>query len=166
MAKSLFNDTIAITDKSDNPIAINKQNIAWQSDIDNKFKNLPADSGKDWTKVQWTDVENEAFIVWMRTAGLPNFRKLYGKLDKDLDAGTYNLIIDNNYDVSSFDGSKHFVLSTTNFLGGQNYFLAVCYIIVGALCIMFGIIFFIAYMGRKSQNTQAAGQNFQQVRNN
>jgi hypothetical protein len=37
---------------------------------------------------------------------------------------------------------------------------------VGALCIMFGIIFFIAYMGRKSQNTQAAGQNFQQVRNN
>lgn len=102
----------------------------------------------------------------MRTAGLPNFRKLYGKLDKDLEAGTYNLIIDNNYDVSSFDGSKHFVLSTTNFLGGQNYFLAVCYIIVGALCIMFGIIFFIAYMGRKSQNTQAAGQNFQQVRNN
>lgn len=62
MAKSLFNDTIAITDKSDNPIAINKQNIAWQSDIDNKFKNLPADSGKDWTKVQWTDVENGKWL--------------------------------------------------------------------------------------------------------
>ena len=88
----------------------------------------------------------------MRTAGLPNFRKLYGKLDKDLKAGTYYLHVQNNYDVSSFKGNKSFVMSTTNILGGQNYFLAICYIIVGALCLMFGIIFFIAYMNRKSQS--------------
>ena len=88
----------------------------------------------------------------MRTAGLPNFRKLYGKIEKDLPAGTYTVIVDNKYNVSSFDGSKYFVLSTTNVFGGTNYFLAVCYIVVGALCIMFGIIFFIAYMGRRSSN--------------
>ena len=41
----------------------------------------------------------EHFIVWMRTAGLPNFRKLWGKLsvdgktDLDLDAGTYTVKI-------------------------------------------------------------------------
>jgi hypothetical protein len=99
----------------------------------------------------------------MRTAGLPNFRKLYGKLNEDLKAGSYTLSIKNNYNVASFGGSKHFVLSTTNFLGGQNYFLAVCYIIVGALCIMFGIIFFIAYMGRRSQSTQN-NANFAPVR--
>ena len=85
----------------------------------------------------------------MRTAGLPNFRKLYGEIKQDLTKGTYIVEIENIYDVSSFAGSKYFVLSTTNLLGGTNYFLAVCYIIVGALCIMFGIIFFIAYMGRK-----------------
>ena len=88
----------------------------------------------------------------MRTAGLPNFRKLYGKIEEDLPAGTYTVIVDNKYNVSSFDGSKYFVLSTTNVFGGTNYFLAVCYIVVGALCIMFGIIFFIAYMGRRSSN--------------
>lgn len=92
---------------------------------------------------------DQHFIVWMRTAGLPNFRKLWGQIDTNLVAGDYELVIDNKYDVSSFAGSKYFVLSTTNVLGGTNYFLAVCYIIVGALCIMFGIIFFIAYMGRK-----------------
>jgi len=72
----------------------------------------------------------------MRTAGLPNFRKLWGKLgtctgtgtganasdcpnqDKDLEKGTYKIIIQNNYDVSSFSGKKYFVLSTTNMLGG------------------------------------------------
>lgn len=85
----------------------------------------------------------------MRTAGLPNFRKLYAEISEDMKAGEYRLIIENKYPVSSFGGSKYFVLSTTNVLGGTNYFLAICYIIVGALCIMFGIIFFIAYMGRK-----------------
>ena len=100
----------------------------------------------------------------MRTAGLPNFRKLYGQINDDLPKGTYRLEIVNNYDVSSFAGSKYFVLSTTNVLGGQNYFLAICYIIVGALCIMFGIIFFIAYMGRK-QTGQSQASTSQPIRN-
>jgi len=87
----------------------------------------------------------------MRTAGLPNFRKLYGVINQSLDANeNYTIKVINNYDVSSFTGHKYFVISTTNLLGGQNYFLAICYIIVGALCLMFGIIFFIAYMGRKN----------------
>ena len=94
---------------------------------------------------------NEHFIVWMRTAGLPNFRKLYGKFEKDLEPGNYEMVIANNYDVSSYDGKKSFVLSTTNALGGKNYFLAICYIVVGALCIVFALIFFIAYMRKKSQ---------------
>lgn len=29
-------------------------------------------------------VLNEHFIVWMRTAGLPQFRKLYGKIDQPI----------------------------------------------------------------------------------
>ena len=47
------------------------------------------------------------------------------------------------------------MLSTTNLLGGENYFLAICYIIVGALCIMFAIIFFGAYMSRKNRTNAA-----------
>ena len=86
----------------------------------------------------------------MRTAGLPNFRKLYGKIEKDMPKGEYQLTIDNTYDVASFEGSKYFVLSTTNVFGGTNFFLAVCYIVVGALCIVFGIVFFIAYMGKRN----------------
>ena len=31
------------------------------------------------------DMTDEHFIVWMRTAGLPNFRKLWGKIEEDLD---------------------------------------------------------------------------------
>jgi len=90
----------------------------------------------------------------MRTAGLPNFRKLYGRIETDLQPGMYTLTIDNAYDVNGFDGAKSFVLSTTNALGGKNYFLAVCYIVVGALCLIFAIIFLIASLQKKKNNTQ------------
>jgi hypothetical protein len=88
----------------------------------------------------------------MRTAGLPNFRKLYGRIDQELLKGNYTITVSHNsfgpslYDVKSFNGSKAFVLSTTNIMGGRNYFLAICYICVGALCLMFAVIFFAAYM--------------------
>ena len=91
--------------------------IAWQSDIDNKFKNIPVADRKDsdlylWQNekyrfiipkekgqapirnvTSWTEetnyygVQDEHFIVWMRTAGLPNFRKLYGRFDEPLKKG-------------------------------------------------------------------------------
>ena len=38
---------------------------------------------------------SEHFIVWMRTAGLPNFRKLWGRIEKGLDTGKYVLEVDN-----------------------------------------------------------------------
>lgn len=81
----------------------------------------------------------------MRTAGLPNFKKLYGKIEQDLTPGTYTILINNTYDVSNFNGAKYFVLSTTGVFGGSNYFLAVCYLVVGSLCVVFAVIFFVAY---------------------
>lgn len=99
------------------------------------------------------------FIVWMRTAGLPNFRKLWGIIDNDLQPGNYYLKIHNNYEVTPFQGKKSFVISTTNTLGGKNNFLAVCYIIVGSLCMLISVVFFFSYMkNRNSGNTQSASE--------
>ena len=43
----------------------------------------------------------EHFVVWMRTAGLPDFRKLWGKIESDLSAGDYNLTISNSIVLGS-----------------------------------------------------------------
>jgi hypothetical protein len=102
-------------------------------------------------------MEEEHFIVWMRTAGLPNFRKLWGRIDTGLDAGNYYLMIDNQYQVSPFQGTKSFVLSTTNALGGKNYFLAVCYITVGTLCMLFAFVFCVAYMRKRGNGANNSG---------
>lgn len=166
VAKSMFNDTFKIfkgtkdnqclsTDTSctSNEIEIKQKNIAWTSDVMYKFANIKTDTipadvvsagGTDYNHIQWQDMKEEHFIVWMRTAGLPNFRKLYGQIDERLEKGKYSIRISNQYNVKPFSGGKSFVLSTTNALGGKNYFLAVCYIVVGALCFLFAFIFCIA----------------------
>jgi len=38
----------------------------------------------------------------MRTAGLPNFRKLYGKIVGGVTEGKYIVQIENNYNVKDF----------------------------------------------------------------
>lgn len=106
VAKSVFNDTFVLEKKGENggantPITISEKNIAWSSDLTYKFKNIKKDqlpSGiASYKDIQWYDMTDEHFIVWMRTAGLPNFRKLWGKIDKDLEEGQYQVTIKNNY---------------------------------------------------------------------
>ena len=119
VAKSVFNDTFKLwkiddeTNKRIEPsIDIIESGIAWSSDKQYKFKNVDLKGGdKSWDEVQWLDITDgkflflfsyfliEHFIVWMRTAGLPNFRKLWGRIENGLEKGTYQLEIDNQYEV-------------------------------------------------------------------
>lgn len=77
----------------------------------------------------------------MRTAALSNFRKLWGKINVDLEPGTYFVIVTNRYDVSKFNGKKSIVLSTTNAFGGKNMFLSVAYLVVGSVCMLISLLF-------------------------
>jgi hypothetical protein len=92
-------------------------------------------------------VDLEEFIVWMRVAGLPTFKKLNRIINQDLKAGQVVTVdINNVYDVSSFSGTKSIVFSTTSWLGGKNTFLGYSYIAVGLLCILLGVLFLIKHM--------------------
>ena len=54
----------------------------------------------------------------MRTAGLPNFRKLYGKIDSDFAQGdvlSFNLTL--NFEVASYSGSKSLIVTTLGYNG-------------------------------------------------
>jgi len=87
-------------------------------------------------------VTNEHFVVWMRIAALPHFRKLYGYFEKPIKKGetvTFKIIA--NWDVRSFKGSKSLVLTTTSMFGGKNPALGYSFIGVGGFCLLCGILF-------------------------
>jgi len=77
----------------------------------------------------------------MRVSGILNFRKLWGRIDQDLDEGEYKLRINSRYDLSDNDGEKWVILSTTNSFGGRHDWLAFYYMSVGAVCVILAILF-------------------------
>ena len=93
-----FIDSLSLSDSSNSIIKLDKENIAWESDVRDKFKNPPdfQNSNFEFYRMPGVDsIENKDFIVWMRTAALPTFKKLYGVINQDLDIGKYTVTIDN-----------------------------------------------------------------------
>jgi hypothetical protein len=89
-----------------------------------------------------TGVTDEHFMVWMKPAALPTFRKLYGKIHSDFGKGDQLIFqVKANFEVGSFDGTKSLVLSTVGELGGKNPYLGVAYIVVGSVALLFGSLF-------------------------
>lgn len=88
-------------------------------------------------------VEDEHFIVWMRTAGLPTFRKLYGTIDGDLHPGD-RLVFDivANFEVQSFDSSKSLILTNLGELGAKNIAVGQSFLTVGIFSLVMGVATF------------------------
>jgi len=129
------NDTEAPT--VEYPVPMTHEGVAWEADIKHKFKNPPENSVGIRTIPNFKDPD---FAVWMRTAALPTFQKLYRVINEDL-KGDYKVYIQNSFDVESFDGHKYVVLSTTSWLGGKNPFLGYVYIVGGSVCVLIALLF-------------------------
>lgn len=150
--------------------------ISWKSDRDKKFKDPGLNNGIPWTvagtdltrnlsissngrpraiglKADGTlndaphrGIEDEHFIVWMRTAGLPTFKKLWARFPDGFSKGdTVTVTVQNEFPTAAFNGEKAVVFSTTSWLGGKNDFLGIAYLTVGCLCIALGAVFWIKH---------------------
>lgn len=165
IAWSLFNDTYGFN-VNGKPVAVNEQGISWKSDRDAKFSSDL--SPRNFPNNNRTDPGNfiggaglaenvplnqqEHLIVWMRTAALPTFRKLWGRIEQDLEEGsTIDVRIMNQYNTYSFNGHKKLVLSTSSWLGGKNDFLGIAYLSVGCISVLFAAVFFIAHLRNPRQ---------------
>ncbi|XP_068323529.1 ALA-interacting subunit 3-like [Pyrus communis] len=159
IAWSLFNDTYSFS-RNSRPLTVNKKDISWKSDREHKFgKNVFPKNFQNGTLKGGASLDNskplseqEDLIVWMRTAALPTFRKLYGKIEVDLEENdTIEVTLENNYNTYSFNGKKKLVLSTTSWIGGRNDFLGIAYLTVGGLCFFLAMAFMVVYLVKPRQ---------------
>jgi hypothetical protein len=109
------------------------------------FHDFSSRSSSEYFRFQLS--EQDDLIVWMRTAALPTFRKLYGRIETDImENDQLTVVIQNNYNTYSFGGSKALFLSTTSWIGGKSNFIGIAYLTIGGLCIFLGAVFVILYM--------------------
>lgn len=163
IANSMFSDQFGALAGSDGArYEFPAKGIAWASDRDRygatqytleqvrppPFWTTNADLvHPDGTYKRLPDLQHdERFQVWMRVAGLPTFRKPWGRLAGDLPAGQYTLLIDSNFEVASYGATKAVVLSTTSWMGGRNPFIGTVYIVAGSLFICFAVGFLLKHL--------------------
>ncbi|CRG86703.1 Meiotically up-regulated gene 89 protein [Talaromyces islandicus] len=168
IANSIFNDTIhSPVPLSGNSSSYNMtgKGIAWSSDKEliktTKYKywevvpppNWRRKYGDSYTAETLPDLHNdEAFMVWMRTAGLPTFSKLSLRNDDDvMPSGSYRLDIDDSFNVTEYGGTKSILISTRTVMGGRNSFMGIAYVVVGGICVLMGVLFAVAHLQQGGQ---------------
>ncbi|KAF5602962.1 cell division CDC50 [Fusarium subglutinans] len=173
IANSMFNDTFSSPVLSNPPKASsndtwvylmqNNTGISWDSDKDlygktsyNYTDIIPPPNWHDRYPNGYTEdtpppnlKEWEAFQVWMRTAGLPTFSKLYQRNNTQaMWSGTYDLVIDYRFPTIKYKGTKSIIISTRTVIGGRNPFLGIAYVVVGGVCIVLGTVFTVTHLIR------------------
>eukprot|EP01103_Thecamoeba_quadrilineata_P006390 TRINITY_DN16115_c0_g1_i1.p1 TRINITY_DN16115_c0_g1~~TRINITY_DN16115_c0_g1_i1.p1 ORF type:complete len:332 (-),score=45.73 TRINITY_DN16115_c0_g1_i1:167-1162(-) len=146
IARNIFLDNFWSLQYKGKTIPWSKDDIAWEDDVEHKFKNPPDDQPGIRGIADFKDPD---FIVWMKVAPFPFYRKLYRKIDQDLEPGTYRLEYENNWVVSPYDGEKSVLLSNTSWIGGKNLMLAICFIVVSGISLLLGILFLLLTLIRR-----------------
>lgn len=118
IARSMFNDTFDLfTIGQKEHIDIFENDIASEIDIQKNFKN-----SKNSGNVQWKDKEDEHFMVWMNMELFPNFLKKWGRIERNLPAGEYNVKIKINWGKKEWGVKKYFVLAKGSQFGRDRFF--------------------------------------------
>jgi hypothetical protein len=90
--------------------------------------------------------DDERLQNWMKVAGLPVFRKTYGRSNMNIPSGIYTVLISSTYEVESYGAKKSLVISNTSWIGGKNSFLGYAYVVTGSVFLLLAIAFLIRHL--------------------
>ncbi|KAM9709622.1 transmembrane protein 30C isoform 1-T2 [Menidia menidia] len=187
IANSIFNDSFTLTYLSPSgpvDVSLIRKGLTWYTDKNIKYRNPKTDNlslaeefegttrPPYWQKLVYqldpADPTNNGFvnddlIVWMREAAFPNFKKLYGFLQRaekpftnGLPKGNYTIQISYNFPVQPFQGRKEVVLTTLTWFGGQNHFLPIAYLVTSSLILVTSVVLTVVWwkFGKGGKNME------------
>ena len=143
IARIVFNDTFKVFRSGRDLIPINEDNIAYASDKKYIYKR-PYNS----EDVQWIDVMDEHFMVWMNTEVLPEFLKKWGSINQTLPKGAYTVQIEYNWEVGGWGTKKYFVIVQAGIFGDALFF-GYALITMGVFAL--GVVVVVAFLGFSSK---------------
>ncbi|KAE9419863.1 hypothetical protein Angca_005913, partial [Angiostrongylus cantonensis] len=144
IANSMFNDTYElyyIKNSEKIRVPVTTDGVLWEVDKERKFKNPPIPPGGDLCDAfkgtakppNWAvqpcmngGFENVDLIVWMRTAALPNFRKLWRLVNRNANDVQSNSLFRNGLPSGVYEIRIN---------------SSIAYLVVGSLSIVLGIVF-------------------------
>lgn len=144
-ALSFFNDSYYWLNHS---LEFTEKNIALNSDL-RFFKSLNSgyDNSIRFLKDYYNFPDenmNEHFLVWMRSAAMPKFVKVYAKcINCTMYPGNYSVLIRMSYPKSVYSGPRHLVLIQTSSFGSSSYIISVSYLTFGGFSILMATGFLI-----------------------
>lgn len=91
-----FGIYIKIDQHINDSIPINTTSVAYEGESSSAKYEYPENDIEISKKTQWIDIKDQAFQVWMKIAGFPTFRKLYGKIEEPLASNKKFMIVFEN----------------------------------------------------------------------
>jgi len=149
-----------------------RDNIAWKVDESSRFQD-PTFGPETYSREGYRQemdglllpkVKDPDFIVWMRPAALPEFRKLYRVIDALPDGRTslqkgdkIQVFAVNWFSVEEYKGTKSIVFTTLTWFGGKASSLGIAYIVVGGVSLLLALGLFV-----KEPSRSLGNYNFQE----
>jgi len=141
--RNLFSDKFQLYDPRNRSVSWTKHDIEWDAEYDYKYKNPPKNEKGVRVIENFRDPD---FIVWMRSTRFNWYIKLYGIIHHDIRKGTYQMHINNTWEVSRYGGYKYFYFSTTSWIGGPNIGIAIAFVVVGGISLLMALLFLLKHV--------------------
>ncbi|RSL91778.1 hypothetical protein BHE90_011519 [Fusarium euwallaceae] len=94
--------------------------------------------------------EDEAFMVWMRTAASPSFAKLAMRNnDQPMKRGIYRLEMFSHFPIQKNDGKKSVIITSPSSGVSYNGFLGTAYMITGSISLVLAVLFSLSTVRRR-----------------
>jgi hypothetical protein len=134
--------------------------IAWDGEKNNLFNPI---NEKYTGKSRWMlsgiqgeyfpgELMNEHFMVWMRTANRPTFKKLFARTSTEIQAGKLEVGVVCNFDKNVYSGERYISIVKPGAFGGKNMPLYVASLVLSGFLLVGTVIFAVVPSNRKVQD--------------